>query len=165
MNHPRKRLPPSERFWSKVDRRGSDECWPWQASVNETGYGRLTAGRGINLKAHRVACELTRGPIPAGMSVLHKCDNPPCCNPSHLFFGTKKDNTRDMLAKGRGSPPPRRSGAEHPSAKLDEASARKIIADQRSHRAIASEYGISSMTVFRLKNGKTWKNLDRGVFA
>ncbi|WP_163150507.1 HNH endonuclease signature motif containing protein [Bradyrhizobium uaiense] len=115
------------------------------------------------MKAHRVAYELTEGEIAEGMSVLHKCDNPPCCNPNHLFLGTKKDNTRDMLSKHRGSQPPHSFGEKHHNTKFDEGAARKIIADQRTHRAIAVEYGISWMTVFRLKHGQTWKKLDREV--
>jgi hypothetical protein len=157
----RKTRPFAERFWSKVDKRGPDECWPWLASVNASGYGRLTAGRGVNLKAHRVSYTLEKGPIPDGMNVLHHCDNPPCCNPGHLFAGTHKDNTQDMLSKDRGVAPPHSFGKEHHHTKFDDAAARRIIADQRTHHVIAAEYGVCSMTVFRLKHGQTWKKLDR----
>ena len=91
----------SERFWSKVDKQGSTECWPWTASVvKNLGYGQFGMG-GTMMRSHRVAWELSNGPIPAGMFVLHKCDNPPCCNPQHLFIGTQTDNMQDALAKGR----------------------------------------------------------------
>lgn len=68
------------------------------------GYGEIRYGGGL-VRAHRLAYELTFGPIPQGMSVCHQCDNPPCCNPKHLFLGTQSDNSRDMWSKGRGVPP------------------------------------------------------------
>lgn len=156
----RKRRPFADRFWEKVKKGGKDECWEWQSARNAKGYGRLTSGRGVNLKAHRVAFALSHGGvIPDDAHVLHRCDNPPCCNPRHLFLGTGKDNTRDMIEKGRNSVPPHKYGAEHHNAKFDEVTARKIRDDPRTHQAIADEYGISWMTVFRLKHGKTWKHL------
>jgi len=85
-----------ERFWCGVKRGEPDECWPWTRSLSPKGYGRV---RGRN--AHRVAYELTYGPIPPGMFVCHTCDNPPCCNPAHLFLGTYLDNIADMVAKKR----------------------------------------------------------------
>jgi hypothetical protein len=155
----RKRRPLAERFWSKVDRREPNECWPWCGAANSKGYGRLTAGRGVNLKAHRVAFTLVKGPIPDGMNVLHHCDNPPCCNGDHLFLGTAEDNTHDMLSKNRGSPPPHSTGEKHHNAKFDAIAAQKILIDPRTHREIAEEYGVSSMTIFRLKHRVTWKEL------
>jgi hypothetical protein len=82
-------------------------CWNWQLSKDRVGYGRLRVSLGTrenfrHTSAHRYAFELWRGEIPAGMHVLHTCDNRACCNPSHLFLGTAKDNMRDMWAKGRG---------------------------------------------------------------
>lgn len=93
------------RFWSKVDRSGGpDACWEWQAGRRPGGYGsfgvQIDEWRTMAL-AHRVAWELTNGPIPDGLWVLHRCDNPPCCNPAHLFLGTPKDNTQDAVYKGR----------------------------------------------------------------
>lgn len=98
-----------ERFWSKVDRAGpahpqlGTACWTWVGSKSEKGYGRLSAGkhRASPLRAHRVSWELHKGPIPDKMFVLHNCDNPTCVNPDHLFIGTARDNTRDMVRKGR----------------------------------------------------------------
>lgn len=82
-------------FWSRVDVRGPDECWPWMNAKTPNGYGTVYFG-GRMVGAHRVSWELTHGPIPDGLFVLHHCDNPPCCNPAHLFTGTHTDNVRDM---------------------------------------------------------------------
>jgi hypothetical protein len=91
-------------FWTAVDQSGgSDACWPWQRHRNPEGYG-VTKLAGFR-RAHRLAWCLTNGPIPDGMLVCHTCDNPPCCNPAHLFLGTESDNRQDMLAKGRGPQP------------------------------------------------------------
>lgn len=90
-----------ERFWSKVDRSGGpDSCWPWLAGRMRAGYGNFWMD-GHEKLAHRVAWELTNGPIPIGLCVLHRCDNAPCQNPIHLWLGTKADNSRDMVSKGR----------------------------------------------------------------
>src|SRR5262245_56068801 len=105
-----------ERFWRKVERGDASVCWPWKAA-RSSGYGVLrVAGR--NIRANRLAWELTHGPVPPGLWVLHRCDNPPCCNPAHLFLGSNEDNVRDMQSKGRARPPLPRRGATHPMAKL-----------------------------------------------
>ena len=104
------------RFWEKVRIRGPDECWPWTARRNEDGYGQFSLRRGENrcensmYAAHRIAWTIADGSIPAGLSVLHHCDNPACINPSHLFLGTQKDNIADAVYKGRMRAP---SGDDH----------------------------------------------------
>src|SRR5687767_4720826 len=90
--------PLSERFWEKV--RKTDGCWLWTASRNAKGYGQIMYQR-RPIHAHRVSWQLANGPIPDGLCVLHRCDNPQCVNPGHLFLGTIVDNNRDMFAKGR----------------------------------------------------------------
>jgi hypothetical protein len=91
----------SVRFWEKVRIASKDECWLWTASLNNKGYGKIGEGKKI-LLAHRVSWELHFGPIPDRLCVLHKCDNPKCVNPDHLFLGTQKDNAQDMVRKNRG---------------------------------------------------------------
>jgi HNH endonuclease len=89
-----------ERFWAKVDRRDPGECWEWKASGTLYGYGSFRR-EGRWVLAHRVAWELANGPIPAGLVVLHQCDNPACVNPAHLRVDTQAANMRDKVEKGR----------------------------------------------------------------
>lgn len=93
-----------ERFNSKVIRMGIDECWGWNAAKDNQGYGRIgmrTVRGKRAVQASRVSWMLFVGDIPEGLSVCHRCDNPECTNPKHLFLGTPKQNTLDMVAKGR----------------------------------------------------------------
>ncbi len=91
-----------KRFWSKVDRRGPDECWPWtsKAVLSTLKYGALNLN-GIVTGSHRVAYAIANGSIPDDLLVRHSCDNPPCCNPKHLIAGTQADNVQDMITRGR----------------------------------------------------------------
>jgi hypothetical protein len=91
-------------FWDRVDVRGEDDCWLWLRGRQSQGYGaigRKRAGKRIVFYAHRLAYEFVHEPIPAGHDVCHRCDNPPCCNPAHLFVGTRSENMRDAVTKGR----------------------------------------------------------------
>jgi len=91
----------SRRFWEKVDKWGGAACWTWNAATTPGGYGCFTNDLGEQIGAHQFAWLIHFGEIPEGKDVLHKCDNPPCVRPEHLFLGTQKDNMRDMVAKGR----------------------------------------------------------------
>lgn len=93
----------TERFWPKVDRTGGpDDCWLWKARRLPSGYGMLRGDEGRDVYAHRFSWEIHSGQaIPDGWVICHKCDNPPCVNPAHLFLGTVLDNNRDCIAKGR----------------------------------------------------------------
>lgn len=97
--------PLNERFWAKVAIGAEDECWPWSGAAAAHGYGHVWGEKNKNVGAHRVSWELHNGPIPDGLDVLHRCDNPPCVNPAHLFLGTATDNGRDMVSKGRANTP------------------------------------------------------------
>lgn len=97
-----------DRFWEKVDKSG--DCWEWQGCRQGNGYGRFRAigGRkGRTEYAHRMVALDTLGPVPEGSEVCHTCDNRRCVRPDHLFYGTRQDNVRDCMAKGRFVPPPR----------------------------------------------------------
>lgn len=90
------------RFWSKVDRRGDDECWPWTGGAHPRGYGRFTLQHPRTVAAHRFAWEIANGrEFPRGLNGCHRCDNPPCVNPAHIWPGTQAENLADMYAKGR----------------------------------------------------------------
>lgn len=96
-----------ERFWAGIDKRGPDDCWLWRtAKQSDGGYGRMTVrerARGfvVAYRPNRVSWTMAHGPIPGGMNVCHRCDNPPCCNPAHLFLGSQPDNVGDAKAKNR----------------------------------------------------------------
>lgn len=143
------------RYWPKVSRAADHDCWQWAAKAKHPyGYGRMTAGRGVQLKAHQIGWALANGPIPEGMSVLHECDNPGCCNPAHLFLGDQGANMRDAKRKGRMSKPPVHKGASHHLAKLSDEQVVSIKNDARPAPAVAAEYGISTKTVYRVRWGK-----------
>ena len=146
------------RFWGRVSPEDPvTGCRVWTLSLfAQTGYGQVRIA-GKARTAHRVAWELTHGPIPPGIFVLHKCDNRPCCNPDHLFLGTQADNVDDMTAKGRSR---RRNGPTHPSAKLTAATvveARKRVEAGESIRAVARSLGMSHTAMRKVIDGRTWK--------
>lgn len=146
------------RFWHRLIEVDGG-CLLWPLSRNAKGYGRLTAGRGVHLRAHQVAYGLRFGGIPAGRSVLHRCDNPPCCNPDHLFLGSSCDNTQDMISKGRMKEPPHPSGEAHHKTTITKQTALSIISDRGAARDIADRHGLHVSTVYRLKQRKTWAQL------
>lgn len=91
-----------ERFWAKVDVRGDDECWPWIGAVSDTGYGVFRVKSWQGIKAHRLSILLaTTEPPLEGMDIMHSCDVRHCVNPRHLSWGTRMENVRDMIRKGR----------------------------------------------------------------
>ena len=152
-----------DRFWSHVLRVFDvKSCWLWDGSRTEKGYGRFQVGGRVE-RAHRFAYELASGPIPEGMLVLHKCDNPPCVRPSHLFVGTPSDNTNDMLLrKGRWRRPRTLAGVRNHSARLNDDAvrdARARYADGEAMATLASEHGVSISAMRRAVSGATWSHV------
>lgn len=134
----------ADRLWSGLAVR-EDGCIEWVRSVNPGGYGRITRGaRGAGYAlTHRVSWELVNGPVPDGSYVLHACDNPPCCNPDHLWLGSLSDNTQDMVAKGRSRTA---TGVAHRDAKLtwDEVQRLRALAAQLGNYAAAGRaFGVT----------------------
>ncbi len=102
----RTRRPLEERLWSRVTKTSDGSCWLWNGYRTPLGYGQISVfvdGAQKLTYTHRAAWEVSKGPVAAGLCVLHKCDNPRCCNPDHLFLGSKKDNSNDMASKGRSA--------------------------------------------------------------
>ena len=162
------------RFWRKVEKTNS--CWLWTAAKGEKGYGMFSVGGSRNpdgtrrnsmVAAHRFSFELVNGSIPDhdsfhGYCVLHRCDNPACVNPAHLFLGTNKDNVQDMDAKGRRVTVAAR-GSKHANAVLTEDGVREIV---RRHRddgvtqlQLSREYGVCHATVNHIFTGRLWGHL------
>jgi hypothetical protein len=114
--------PDAKRFWASVDKRDPNECWPWTASVNTArdGYGRFWIKR-VEYRTNRMAFYLHYGIDPGEQDACHTCDNPPCCNPVHLFTGTRKENLDDAKRKGRTA-----KGANRGAAKLNDEQVREI---------------------------------------
>jgi hypothetical protein len=150
----------ADRFWSKVDRRGPNECWEWQTHRDRAGYGKFCISTGRNERAHRAAWLLTKGSLPGGVYVLHSCDNPPCCNPSHLRLGSHADNMADKVARNRCRPP---RGEVCVTAKLTAEDVHDIRCAAEtlpvSARSVARAYGISHMHLRRILDRKAWAHL------
>ncbi len=156
------------RFWAKVQvTADADGCWLWTARARYSrGYGAFSAQQGKQTGAHRFMWELTQGPIPAGMFVLHHCDNPPCVRPDHLFLGTARDNAIDMARKrrtGRDAHPEAYShlnGDGNPAARLTQTAVteirRRYAAGGILQRELAEEYGVQQTTVSSVILRKNW---------
>jgi len=156
-----------ERTLSKVERIPLSGCWLFTGAVNEHGYGIVgTGGRGMpNDRAHRITYRHFRGEIPDGKIVCHACDVPSCCNPEHLFLGTYKDNTQDMIKKKRNSPPPRNPhvvGSVHPLAKLSEDQVlviRALYKQGVKQQALAEIFGVARQTISKVVNHKRFNHV------
>lgn len=150
------------RYWSKVDKRGEDECWPWLGGRDKDGYGYIRPDSKTTIPAHRVAYELEYGPILDDMLICHTCDNPPCQNPKHLFAGTPLDNTADRIAKGRKHD---QNGKRNPNSKLTELQVVEIfnLRGKERQRVTAMRYGIHQRYVGVIQRKKVWTWLLEGT--
>lgn len=136
-------------YWSKVIRRGDDECWGWTGAKTR-GYGVFSIGGGVLQLAHRYSYRMHRGDIPDGRYVCHHCDNPECTNPRHLFLGTQTDNMADMVRKGR-------HGGGNRKLTLKQASViRTRLCAGASAYSLAAEYGVDRKTIQRIGRRETY---------
>jgi len=150
---------PWVRFWRFVDPQPG-ECWEWKGGKTRGNYGAFEDGQ--ECRAHRVSWHMHNGPVPEGMHVLHRCDNPPCVNPEHLFLGTRSDNMRDAVAKGRfrGDQP---SGEKHPRARLTWDQVREmraLYAEGWTQKALSEKYGVVYTQVGNIVRGESWKEVQ-----
>lgn len=149
------------RFWSKVDKIDPGGCWRWTAGKFGSGYG-CTRWQGKHSRlAHRVAYEITFGSIPKGMFVCHTCDNKVCVNPDHLFIGTAKDNSHDMVSKGR-SIACSFKGEHNPNVKVSPDSVRTIrelFEKGCSVREISDRTGIPYCNTWHIAHRRSWREL------
>ena len=132
-----------------------DGCWYWTAARNAKGYGTIQLNK-KQMLAHRVSFATFVEAIRPGNYVLHRCDNPACVNPAHLFQGTQTDNMQDMLAKGRGYKP---CGEDHATSKLKAVQVLEILASTGDQRATAKKYGVSKGLVWAIKKGAVWSHV------
>ena len=149
-------MSPEVRFKAKLKQNENTGCLEWQGSINADGYGKFSVN-GVIVYAHRFAWELANGPIPDGLFALHECDNPPCCDDTHLFLGTKADNSADMVAKCRQA-----NGERNGRAKLTEMEvldAKKLISQGLPYHEIAEILGVSQSCISVIAIGRKWKHI------
>lgn len=130
-------------------------CWDWRGGRDHYNYAILSTEG--TMKAHRFSYEFHKGPIPAGFDVLHRCDNPPCTNPEHLFAGTAHDNIMDAVYKGRMG----EEGEVHSRAKLKEEDVLFIFSSKESSPDLAKKFGVSVCNISNIRAKRTWKHLHR----
>lgn len=163
---------PIERVLARIEKDESTGCWNFQGAKNESGYGIVgLGGRGDGVdRAHRIAYRHFKGETPKGLFVCHKCDNPACCNPEHLFLGTPADNNDDMRSKNRGSKPPRNDhdrGSYRYNAKLDEELVKILRARHDAGETgyslwqeVNHEFTITQAPFYRMLNRITWRHVN-----
>lgn len=157
---PQRFEPVTTRFLNSVQIGTVSECWRWVGPIDSEGYGRINTGK--TEKAHRFSYLAFHGKIDPSKIVCHKCDNPPCVNPHHLFLGTHADNNMDCISKGRAK---HSYGEGHYLAKLtskDVLMIKKLLAT-RSKRSIAKQFGVSDKSISNIGNNRTWKHLGKSA--
>lgn len=151
--------PVAIRILALLERRSESECWPWKGSVGREGYGRLRLN-GREVSAHRLILEAELGrPLLRSECACHRCDNPPCCNPAHLFAGSHLDNSNDKHRKGRAHA---LRGEKHPRARVTDEQAlliRRLRVEGVSPRDLAGRFGLSIQATRHLLSGYSWRHL------
>jgi hypothetical protein len=149
------------RLWQRVDK--TDYCWNWTGKFSEKGYGAMRY-HGRRILVHRAAWELANGPIPPDLCVLHRCDNPACVRPDHLWLGTRTDNNKDMTAKGRhahvGVPSEKCHTCKLTIAQVREI--RAIYATPEKHPSfaeVAKRFGVHATNIGNIIAFRTWKHV------
>jgi len=158
---PTTHAPPETRFWRGVIKGGPDDCWIFTRGPKSWRYGRFAIsenGETIQVSAHRYSYEIHKGAIPDGLVVMHSCDTPRCVNPAHLSVGTHKDNTADMIAKGRRAVAVPK-GERHFKSKLNEDLVREIRASDEPNTVWAKRLGLGVTTIREARTGKKWKHV------
>jgi hypothetical protein len=148
-----------ERFERKYIPEPNSGCWLWIGAIGGEDDRGLISVNGGPITAHRVAWLLYCGEIPKGMNVLHTCDVPSCVNPDHLWLGSKLDNTRDSMRKGRFKYPPQGRGEQNTKAKLTEADVLEIRTDVLSRKEYAQKFGVTPAHISHVKLRRNWKHL------
>lgn len=140
-------------------------CWDWKGPISKGGYPVMSCRRQIGSdRGHKASWIIHFGEIPERMHICHKCDNPVCTNPDHLWIGTHKENNDDKIAKGRSryKQPPIKKGSENASAVLNERKVKEIkglLNEGHSSYGIGKEFGVSKTTILRIKNGINWSHV------
>lgn len=151
------KIPLENRFWGKVKKK-KNGCWEWVGALNSDGYGVIDVN-GKTKRVHRIIFLLVKGiSLEPEQKVCHKCDNPVCVNPNHLFIGTQKDNMSDMLIKNRASNYFTKKGVEHPNSKFSSNDIKKIkqMSKTLSQQKIAEQFGVVQQTISRIITGKRY---------
>lgn len=149
------------RFWSKVNRGNPAACWDWTASKSKKGYGWFRMGAQPT-GAHRVAWVIARGKIPAGLCVCHRCDNPACCNPAHLFLATNHGNVLDSVRKGRHKF--QRSGLKGSEIHTSKLNAEQVLEIRGAYpaqtaRTLGRRFGVSHQSILAIIKREHWKHI------
>lgn len=150
----------SVRFWNFVSPCPNTGCWLWVGAYQRKGYGHIGRAGKHNgtVTASRLSYEMQNGQIPLGLFVLHRCDNPSCVNPEHLFLGTNADNMADCKEKGRARGPAFK-GEQHPNAKLSANDIASIRSDTGTCAAVGRKFNISASNVSTIRAGKGWAHV------
>src|SRR3990170_888468 len=152
---PRKCIPPLsdqdiQRFWGRVAVGESDACWPAKRPTNHP-YSNFSIGRAVHIPAHRVAYFIHYGVDPNDQLVCHSCDNPPCCNPAHLFLGDYKVNKLDCRSKGRHA---------HKLTSAEVFTIRRCLSEGTTYRALGRQFGVEHSSIQAIAENRVWKDIS-----